>query len=359
VFVAIALLVSARPESHLRAQLKYADRVILVTLDGMRREEIFSGISSALLNETDGGVRGDAAAIEKRFGGTSAEERRTRLMPFLWTVVAKSGQIFGDPSAGAEVAVTNGVAISYPGYNELLTGFPDPGITTNRRVFNPNVTVLEWLNRLRPFKGRVAAFGSWALLPWILNEPRSGLPAIADGKLVRDVDTDAARMVNDIAVGLPQYWAESRFDAPTVVAAVDYLRRKHPRVLYLLLEETDEWAHGRRYDLYADAAFRSDGFIRLVWEAAQSISEYRDRTALVIATDHGRGQTGSDWPSHGAAVAGADKIWIAVMGPGVAPMGVRKGVSVTQGQIAATIAQLLGEDYTRAVAKAAPPLPLR
>jgi hypothetical protein len=123
----------------------------------MRWQEVFSGLSSALVNESDGGVR-NAEAIERRFGGPTAEERRRRLMPFLWSVVAREGQMFGDPSAGSEARVTNGVAISYPGYNEMLAGFPDENITTNARTFNPNVTVLEWLNGLQPFRGRVAAF---------------------------------------------------------------------------------------------------------------------------------------------------------------------------------------------------------
>ena len=339
------------------AQSTHSEHIIVVTLDGMRWQEIFGGMSSALLNDVEGGVR-NAAAIEQRFAAGTAEERRRRLMPFVWSAVAKEGQIFGDPSAGSEARVTNGFAFSYPGYNEMLTGFADPNINSNNRVLNPNVTVLEYVNRLPRFKGRVAAFGSWALLPWILNEPRSGIPSIAQGALIRDVDTDAARMVNDLAAGLPQYWAESKFDATTAIGAIEYLRRKRPRVLYVMFEETDEWAHGRRYDLYLDAAYRADGFIRRLWETAQSLAGYKGQTALLITTDHGRGATGADWTSHGSTIPGADAIWIGVLGPGVPPVGVRKAVSVTQSQVAATIARLLGEDYSRAAPRAARPLPL-
>lgn len=356
--VLLALALCAPSPLPLRAQSAPADNIIVVTLDGMRWQEIFSGASSALLNETEGGVR-NAAPTDQRFGGTTAEERRRRLMPFLWSVVAGQGQVFGDPSVGSDAKVTNGLSFSYPGYNEMLVGFPDPNITSNNRMFNANVTVLEWLHRMPRFEGRVAAFGSWALLPWILNEPRSAIPSIAEGALIRDVDTDAARMVNELAAGLPQYWSESKFDATTAVGAIEYLRRKRPRVLYVMFEETDEWAHGRRYDLYLDAAFRGDGFIRRLWETAQSLPEHKGRTALIVTTDHGRGATGSDWPSHGSKVPGADTIWIAALGPGVAPLGVRKNVSVTQGQIAATIAGLLGQEYRRAVPKAASPLPLQ
>ena len=111
------------------------------------------------------------------------------------------------------------------------------------------------------------------------------------------------------------------------------------------------------YDLYLDAAFAatvSSGVGRL-----RNAARPRGRTALIITTDHGRGATGPDWPSHGAKVPGADKIWIAALGPGVAPLGVRKNTSVTQSQVAATIARLVGQDYSRAGPKAALPLPLQ
>jgi hypothetical protein len=56
----------------------------------------------------------------------------------------------------------------------------------------------------------------------------------------------------------------------------------------------DEWAHERRYDLYLDAIHRSDDFLRVLWETVQRMPEYGGRTALLVATDHGRG-SGTDW----------------------------------------------------------------
>jgi len=43
---------------------------------------------------------------------------------------------------------------------------------------------------------------------------------------------------------------------------------------------------------------------------------------------------------------------------GIAALGAREGLKVTQSQVAATIANLLGEDYNGAQPKAAKPLPL-
>jgi Type I phosphodiesterase / nucleotide pyrophosphatase len=336
-----------------------AANVLVVTLDGMRWQEVFGGLSSELLTKDGGGVsEADAPALQQQYGGPTAEVRREKLMPFLWGTVAREGQIFGDASRNSIARVTNGLRFSYPGYNEMLTGFPDPAVKSNDPIANPNVTVLEWLNQRPKFAGKVAAFSSWALLPWILNEKRSGVPSNAAGPPIVNPRSDRDRAINEFAADLPAYWSAERFDAATGLGALEYVRRNRPKVFYVMLGETDEWAHGRRYDLYLDAARRNDRFIRQLWETAQSLPEYAGKTALVIATDHGRGETAVTWTGHGEKVPESDRIWMAVMGPGVQPLGVRSGISTTQSQIAATVAALLGEDYQAAQPKAAPPLAL-
>jgi hypothetical protein len=253
--------------------------------------------------------------------------------------------------------VTNGLWFSYPGYAEMLSGLADPRIDSNDRIPNPNVTVLEYLSGRPGFKDRVAAFGAWDLLPWILNVERSKLPAGDGYPPVPKPATDRERAINDMAEDLPPMWTGAPFDAPIMHAAFECLRTRRPRVLYVMLGETDEWAHEDRYDLYLDAAWRGDRFIRRLWDMAQSLPEYRGRTALVVAVDHGRGARVDDWTDHGRGVPAAERTWMAVMGPGIEPLGVRQGVTVTTAQIAATVAALVGEDFQKVAAKAAPPLP--
>src|SRR5687767_10210629 len=294
--LAIAALAPAAPQPSVAVS-----NVLVVTMDGLRWQEVFGGMTADLLAKDAGGVS-DAAPSERRFGGASPTERREKLMPFFWTVVAKQGQVFGDPSRDSVARVTNGLRFSYPGYNELLAGFADPRIDSNDKIANPNTTVLEWLNRQPAFKGKVAAFGSWELLPWILNEPRSGVPSNGEGPPIARPSDDRHRAINECSADLPPYWGSTRFDAPTAIGALEYLKSHRPRVLYVMLGETDEWAHGRKYDLYLDAAWRNDRFVRRLWETAQSMPEYANRTALVISTDHGRGDQAKDWTSHGREV---------------------------------------------------------
>jgi hypothetical protein len=331
-----------------------ARNVIVVTLDGLRWQELFSGFAAELGSKEQGVASPDSLA--HRFDAPTAEARRERLLPFLWKTVAREGQVFGDPSSHCHVRVTNGMLFSYPGYAELLTGVADPRIDSNAKKVNPNVNVLEWLVRRPGFEGEVAAFASWDVFPFILAADRSGIPVNAGGPPVARPEDERQRMLNEFAADLPVYWGSARFDATTMHGALEHLHTHQPRVLYVALDETDEWAHERRYDVYLDAAHRSDRFLRRLWETAQSLPSHRGRTALVVATDHGRGETARDWTDHGEKVPAADRIWVAVMGPDTPPLGLRSGVEATQSQVAATIAHLLGEDFGADLPAVAPPL---
>lgn len=329
--------------------------VIVMTIDGLRWQEFFGGADREYFKR-DG--KGNAGEPERRFGRPTPEERRTALMPFVWTKMAARGQIFGDASVGSTSRMTNGLWFSYPGYNELLAGVADKRIDSNEKVPNPNVTVLEWLNGRPGFAGKVAAFGSWDVLPSILNAERSGIAVGSGWTPVPAPATDRERAINELAADLPRYWDYGPFDAPIVYAAIEHLRTHQPRVLYIMLGEGDEWAHQGRYDLYLDATQRADRFIERVWTTVQSMPEYANRTALVLTTDHGRGSTTKDWTQHGRDVPAADRTWLALIGAGVPDTGVRRSLHVTSSQVAATIASLVGEDFRSAVPAAAPPLPL-
>ena len=136
--------------------------------------------------------------------------------------------------------------------------------------------------------------------------------------------TDRERAINELAADLPPYWDYGPVDAPIVYAALERLRTDKPRVLYVMLGEGDEWAHEGRYDLYLDATFRADRFIHRMWDTLQSMPEYANQTTLLVTTDHGRGATTTDWNDHGHKVPAAENTWMAALGPGVPPLGVRE-----------------------------------
>jgi hypothetical protein len=331
--------------------------VILVTLDGMRWQEIFRGADAALLNKKDGGVL-DVPELRRRFWRETADARREVLIPFFWEVVARRGQLHGNADKGSPARVANGMNFSYPGYNELLTGHPDPKIDSNDKVPNPNVTVFEWLNRKPAFRGKVTAVGCWDVFPFILNVKRSGLYVNAgwvpfDGQAL----TESQIVLNRLIAQAPRQWDDSRDDAFTFQVALEHLRRDTPRVLYIGLGDTDEHAHAGRYDHYLRAAHDADANLRALWDELQAHPQYRGATTLLVTTDHGRGDPPRGWCDHGAETKGSEAIWIATLGPDTPALGERSNTAaVTQSQVAATIAALLGEDFRADVPTAAPPI---
>jgi len=279
-------------------------------------------------------------------------------LPFIWSVVAKEGQIFGNQIKGSIGQVTNGMNFSYPGYNEILCGFADPKVDSNAKKLNENVTVFEWLHGKPAFQGKVAAFGAWDVFPWIFNVERCGFPVNAGyDPLIVEPMTPAIEALNRVKEGIIRYFPGEPFDAITFETAMEYLKLKQPRALFLSLGETDEWAHAGRYDLYLESAQRTDTYIKTLWETLQSMPQYKDKTTLILATDHGRGVAPVLWRNHGDRNPGSENTWYAFIGPDTAPEGEwSNGPKVTQDQIAATLAAFLGEDYVVAQPKAGKPL---
>ena len=333
------------------------DRVVLVTIDGFRWQEVFGGAEEKMFDARAGGVK-DLDGLKRRYWRETPEARRETLMPFFWNVIARQGQVFGDPSRSARVKLLNGQKFSYPGYNEILCGFPDDRINSNDKNPNPNVNVLEFLNGRPGLTARVGAYATWDVFPSILNAGRSKLRVVSGWEPITDDKplTDVERQLNELMPDLPKIWPNNALDVITARAAMEHLRKHKPRVLFIGFGETDEWAHARRYDCYLDAANRNDAYLKHLWETLQSMPEYAGRTSLVVTTDHGRGSTKLDWTDHGKDVEGAEFMWAAVIGPKTPSLGVREGIESTQGQIAATVAALVGEDFVAASPKSAPPL---
>lgn len=329
--------------------------VIFVMTDGLRRQEVFAGADAALMTKESGVSNLDD--LRKEFWRETPSARREALLPFLWTVIGKEGQVYGNRELRSEAYVTNGFNFSYPGYSETLCGFPDPRINSNDKVPNPNVTVLEWLHQKPAFRGKVAAFGAWDVISSIVNGSRGGFTNNSgNDPFTMKGGNDQLALLNRLKAE-SQIWSSEALDAFPFHTALEYLKAHKPRVLFLSLGETDEWAHDGKYENYLRAAHRVDAYLRELWETVQSIPQYRGTTTLIFLPDHGRGEAPIEWKSHGQKVPDSKYIWMAFLGPDTRPLGERKDIApVTQSEIAGTLAALLGEDYAGAVPKAGKPI---
>lgn len=144
------------------AQKNKVESIILISVDGLRWQEVFQGADSLLIKD-------------KKYWATTPLERREKLMPFFWETIAKKGQLYGNRNLGNKVNLRNGYWFSYPGRSETLCGYFDPKINSNSYPNNPNVNVLEFVNAQKEYTNKVVTFASWDALGRILNRDRNGI----------------------------------------------------------------------------------------------------------------------------------------------------------------------------------------
>lgn len=327
------------------ANAQPAQNLILVTLDGVRWQEVFNGADSTLL--FDPVYSRDTASARKNFWAATSIERRKRLMPFLWNTIGQQGQLYGNRQKGSRMNVSNPHWFSYPGYNEILSGYADDRIKSNDKIDNPNVTVLEFLNQQPGFAGKIAVFSSWDVIEAAVNEKRSGIPASSANEQTRPV-TSADSLLSDLTTLYPREFGDGvRADFLTYFSARQYVKQKQPRVLFLSFDETDDLAHAGRYADHLTMVQSIDRYLADLWQMMQKMPQYAGKTAMLITTDHGRGHTPkARWKDHGTKTGDSYQIWLAAMGPGITTSGEQQnGPVLFQNQIAATLSRLLGVDF--------------
>jgi len=325
-----------------KAQLK-TENIVIVTLDGMRWQEVFSGADSVILNNKK--FTKDLTGTQAKYWAKDVLARRKKLFPFLWSEIEQNGQLYGNRKLGNLVNNANKYKFSYPGYNEIFTGYPDTLVNSNDKILNKNINVLEFLNHQKGFEGKVAAFSTWDVFPYILNKNRSGIYVNSDTDSLH-FNNPQLQLVNDMQF-LTTQPIGVRPDVFTYFAAREYFKAYKPKVLYISFDETDDFAHAGEYDQYLNSAHAEDAMIANLWKIIQSDPQYKNKTTLLITCDHGRGDLIKDnWQHHGENISDAGQIWLAAIGPDSKPLGeVKTSTTLFQKQLAASFAKILGFDF--------------
>jgi hypothetical protein len=313
-----------------KPEIPNENNVFIITLDGFRWQELFYGADSSLIHNAD--FTKDSVIVKQFFWDENFKERRKKLMPFFWNVIARDGQLLGNRLYNNKVNVSNIYSLSYPGYNEIFTGNTDLSIFCNLRINNRNTSFLEYLDHKPSFRGKVASFTSWSLFPYIFNKRRSKFFINSHDKLF---ETFSAIMKDDDNNSI-------RNDFETYTAARNYIISHHPRLVHVGLSGADTYGHKKQYDHYLYQAHLADEIISGLWELVQASSFYRNKTTLVVTTDHGRGASDNNWYKHGLLVKGSSQTWAALLGTGVRSIGeCKRPAQLYQKQLAGTIGYFL------------------
>jgi hypothetical protein len=330
---------------NVSAQRK-TENVILITLDGARTQEIFSGFDAELYKKIQ--KEAETRPFYKKFWAATAEQRRELVMPFFWQDLIKNhGSIAGNRNLGSEVKTTNNHLFSYPGYSEIVTGEAhDDIIDSNKRIQNRFPSFLDFLQKKLKLNGnQVASFASWEVMNEIVTAHPDSFLINAGFEKYESKDAEIQRLSQQ-QFETPTPWDSVRHDYYTYRFALSHLKTYHPRVLHISFGETDDWAHDKNYEQVLKALSRTDRYLKSLWEFLQSDKQYKDKTSIIITVDHGRGITEKDWDGHGKDYAEARYIWMAFISPDVKRRGEWKNSkTIYQNQIAATLCRFLGIDY--------------
>lgn len=335
-FILLPLLSAAKSNND--------SRLIIITIDGLRWQELFTGANETLVSDKK--LVRDTAELRSAFWRDTPELRREVLMPFVWNTIAKQGTIVGNRHRNSIMRVANKTNISFPGYCEMMTGMVDSTITSNDPVHNIHRNVLEAANQDKRYAGKVVMYGSWKSTRFAIHNEAAGIPAsVSYEPNVAKKQTDRLKLIDRMLAGMPHYWRSEHADAFTYAYVMETLKNEHPKVMWVSFGDTDEWAHASNYNLYLDAAHYTDAFIRDIIEYCESDRFYRGKTTYLITCDHGRGSGGS-WTSHGGGTQGSEATWIMLLGKGVPALGetADNGPFYTK-QVAATIARALALDF--------------
>ncbi len=273
--------------------------VVLVTLDGIRWNEIFEGSDPELT-------------------GAPSET----VMPHLTHDLAHEGLLFGD-SKTSSVWVANSVNMSLPGYQSIFAGFPTRCYTNFCRPTRARTFPEDLAARYHFDHHQMAAFASWSQIARAYARPRA--PVYLNAGLTPagledpfHAYLDQIQMEDIPKWNRPGIWT-ARYDRFTYAHALHHLKTQHPRFLYLSLLDADEEAHDGNYRAYLNTLQTYDRWIREIADTLDSMGEYGRNTLLIVTTDHGRGKGGKRWMKHGMRYPESHRIFMYLRGRGIKP----------------------------------------
>jgi hypothetical protein len=321
--VLITLSVSVSNTQRSTSPLDPENKLFIITLDGFRWQDLYNGADSSLINDSK--ITPLNSSIKALYWDNDLTERRKKLMPFFWNVIAREGQLYGNRKLQNKVNVSNPYALSYPGYSELLTGSVDLTINSNAKTKNTNQNILELLNNAPAYKNKVAAFTSWDVFPYILNKQQSSFVINSGFENVSSKELSMGqKLLNTLQSEVIAEKTATRYDELTFIASKEYIQTNKPSVVFLSFSGTDNAGHDNRYDKYLEQANNADRMIGELWRMVQAMPEYAGKTTFLITTDHGRGSLPSNWGSHGLFVPGSGQTWFALLGHNIVPTGEMK-----------------------------------
>ncbi|WP_299494358.1 hypothetical protein [uncultured Shewanella sp.] len=275
------------------------NNLVLVTIDGLRWNEIIDGADLKLINSPHWVL--DPQQIKRDFWQDNRHARREKLMPFLWQTMVSQGVLIGtghdyivhsdrEEKCHRAPAIDACKVKSNPKRPKTeLSKSEEPQIEASS--VSPNTDMMQWLRSVFPYGYRSTPFGV-KLVPVYFN----------------DVDKQK-----------PNYWKKTNFDSKTYAYAVESIKSHFQKVTYLSFGATDMHLHEGNYGKYLYAARRIDSYIARLWALLQSLPQYKNNTILVVVNGHHLKRVSRTATEK--TINGYYPLWFVAMGPNIRPVG--------------------------------------
>lgn len=286
-------------------------KIVLITLDGVRYQDMFEG-------------------TDPNLSSTSSITSRD-LLPNLYHDFVDQGIAIGQKS---EIQVSGPNFISLPGYLEILRGHPTNDCFTNNCRPHSEPSVIDAYHSLYP-TAEVSIFASWDVLGSVSKT--SSAYIINAGKVQQNWTYPT--------VPYSYAWEDEQEDVFTGAAVNNYLEHSHhPDFMWIAMGDSDEYAHKGSYTDYVKSLQNYDRFI------GHLVRDLPESTTFIITTDHGRGV---NWKHHGSSEPTSKRTWLMMRGPKVPHKGmVDLGQTITASWITPTIEELMdGEKRDHSIFK--------
>ena len=332
----VALLPQLTRPTQTETTQRRTTRVIQITLDGARWQEIYTGVDPRLAR--DAGL-GPAEIVPSN-----------ALLPNIYRHVIARGVALGAPGHGV-VEASGPTFVSLPGYMELFLGLRS-GCESNDCPSVDRATILDDVAALPGTAfGDVAIIGSWdGLEKAAALDPSRIMMSIGRraGKT-----REALRLNEELGALLDEGAASPPFpgdgdyrpDGITGKLALAFVAERRPTFLHVGLGDTDEHAHRGDYAGYLGALRLADRFVGDLVAKLREQGDLDD-TTIVITADHGRS---SDFRNHGKAPE-SSRVFVLAAGGSVPIAGYATSPDALRlADVAPTLRTLLGLRASRAI----------
>lgn len=304
--------------------------LVLITLDGVRWQEVFEGVEPSRL--------GDAS--DRRYADGP-------LLPTLRRLLRGDGAVIGGAHGSSEFRVSGPSYLSLPGYTQLFTGRSESTCRDNACPRTDVPTLTDAVGRdFGP--GHAFVISSWPDLEraaasdpaqaWV-SAGRSGGAGRRE-LMQRGLATEI--LGAETTSPAPGY-GDYRPDVHTQRIAYAALSRSRPRLLFVGLGDPDEHAHRGDYASYLRSLQHIDAWLGRMLALGERLTRGGHPVTFFVTTDHGRGPNFTDH----AGSPSAEKIWLVASGAGIRAQG-RVATQRELSDLAPTAAWLLGVDLPQA-----------